>query len=369
MNSSNGTPVPTTCPVNSHTEWDLLEEVIVGTVDGAMFPAWNKINVATAPPGEWEAAERRVGGGGSPYPSALIEAARRDLEGFIHILEAEGVRVRRVERANFHVGFGTPEWQVTSGFCAANPRDPFMVIGNEILETPMADRSRYFEAWSYRALFKEYFKAGAKWTAAPKPQLLDDLYDQSYTVPGPGEPMRFVVSEFEPVFDAADFVRCGRDIFGQKSNVTNQLGIEWLQRHLGDGYRVHVLENLSPETIHIDTTFMPLAPGKVLVNPDFLDLAKLPSVLKTWDVLVPPPPVAIIGDPLQLVSEWAGLNILMLDEKRVIVEQRQEPLIQAFKDWGFQPIACPFESYYPFLGSFHCATLDIRRRGELQSYF
>jgi len=26
-------------------------------------------------------------------------------------------------------------------------------------------------------------------------------------------------------------------------------------------------------------------------------------------------------------------------------------------------------NYKPFGGSFHCATLDIRRRGTLQSYF
>ena len=59
----------------------------------------------------------------------------------------------------------------------------------------------------------------------------------------------------------------------------------------------------------------------------------------------------------------------MLDEERVIVEKRQEPLIKALKSWGFKPIPCSFENYFPFLGSFHCATLDIRRRGELQSYF
>ena len=29
----------------------------------------------------------------------------------------------------------------------------------------------------------------------------------------------------------------------------------------------------------------------------------------------------------------------------------------------------PFLSYGPFGGSFHCATLDVRRRGTLQSYF
>jgi N-dimethylarginine dimethylaminohydrolase len=44
------------------------------------------------------------------------------------------------------------------------------------------------------------------------------------------------------------------------------MGIEWLARHLGDGYRVHEIQNLSPEAIHIDTTFIPLAPGKVFIE-------------------------------------------------------------------------------------------------------
>ncbi len=95
--------------------------------------------------------------------------------------------------------------------------------------------------------------------------------------------MRFMVTEFEPVFDAADFVRCGRDIFGQQSHVTNRMGIMWLQRHLGDGYRVHELQSLYAQTIHIDSTFMPVAPGKVLVNPKFLDVNKLPPILKKRD--------------------------------------------------------------------------------------
>jgi glycine amidinotransferase len=29
----------------------------------------------------------------------------------------------------------------------------------------------------------------------------------------------------------------------------------------------------------------------------------------------------------------------------------------------------PFSSYLPFGGSFHCATLDIRRRGLLERHF
>jgi len=358
------------CPVNSHNEWDPLEEVIVGNLDGAMFPAWRTINEATVGPGQWDEIERRVGGGGVAYPPAYIEAARKELAEFIHILEAEGVTVRQVapEPGAFAAGYATPQWQVSSGFCAANPRDPFLVIGNEIIETAMPDRARYFEAWSYRSIFKEYFKAGAKWTAAPKPQLLDELYDADYTVPTADEPMRYVLTEFEPVFDAADFVRCGRDIFGQKSNVTNELGILWLQRHLGEGYRVHQIENLSPEAIHIDTTFMPLAPGKVLVSPEYVDVNRLPPILKSWDILIAPEPIPT-ADPLGICSPWISVNVLMLDEKRVVVEKNQTPLIKALKGWGFEPIPCAIEHYYPFMGGLHCSTLDVRRRGELQSYF
>jgi glycine amidinotransferase len=43
--------------------------------------------------------------------------------------------------------------------------------------------------------------------------------------------------------------------------------------------------------------------------------------------------------------------------------------IAAFKNWGFTPVPCAFLSFGPFGGSFHCATLDVRRRGALQSYF
>lgn len=39
----------------------------------------------------------------------------------------------------------------------------------------MAARDRYFECFAYRPIIKEYFIQGAKWTAAPKPQLLDTL--------------------------------------------------------------------------------------------------------------------------------------------------------------------------------------------------
>jgi glycine amidinotransferase len=247
------------------------------------------------------------------------------------------------------------------------PRDAFLVIGDEIIECPMAWRSRYYATSAFRPLLKEYFRAGARWTAAPKPELTDDLYDYEWTEGEPGDPVRYVITEFEPTFDAADFVRCGRDIFAQKSNVTNEFGIDWLQRHLGEQYRIHVLEFNDTHPMHIDATLVPLAPGKLLVNPE--RVTSVPRLFRSWDVLRAPHPIIPSTVPLYMTSSWINMNLLMLDERRVVVEREDEPMIRALKDWGLTTVPCSFRHFNSFGGSFHCATLDVRRRGALQSYF
>jgi hypothetical protein len=68
--------------------------------------------------------------------------------------------------------------------------------------------------------------------------------------------MRYTISEFEPVFDAADFVRCGRDLFVTRSNVTNLMGIAWLRRHLGPGFRVHDRAHLPCHAPRLSLSFL-----------------------------------------------------------------------------------------------------------------
>jgi glycine amidinotransferase len=168
--------------------------------------------------------------------------AQRELDGFIELLRLKGVKVRQPDIVDFSRSYSTPWWS-SRGFCVACPRDSFLVIGDETIEAPMCWRSRYFEAIAYLSLFKEYFHAGVRWTSAARPMLTDDVYYYNYRIPEPGASMRYIVNEFEPVFDAADFVRCGRDLFVTRSNVTNLSGIAWLRRHLGDGYRIREIES------------------------------------------------------------------------------------------------------------------------------
>jgi glycine amidinotransferase len=121
---------------------------------------------------------------------------------------------------------------------------------------------------------------------------------------------------------------------------------------------------------------VPLAPGKALINPYYLDTKKLPSVLKSWDLLVAKDPDIVKGGSLggifneytAMTSMWINMNVLMLDEKRLICEASQVTMNKAFQDWGFEIIPCKFLNFSPYGGTFHCATLDIRRRGKLESY-
>ena len=350
--------------VNCYNEWDPLEEVIVGHVENAMVPTWDKMIEATTPKPSWDFIKKS---GGQLFPSEIIDQARAELDEFVHILEAEGITVKRPAVVDFQRPYAGPDWRSPAGLYAAMPRDVLLVFGDEIIEVPMSWRSRYYETSAYRPLLKEYFQQGARWTSAPKPELAEELFDQNWTEPERGEEMRYVITEYEPVFDAADFVRCGRDVFAQKSNVTNEVGIDWLARHLGDDYRVHTIEVHDTQPMHIDATFMPLAPGKVLINPD--RVGHLPEIVKKWDLLEAPRPVLEVDRRYHMCSRWISMNIFMIDEERVVVEKEEEPLIQAFRDWGFKPIPCTLKTFNVFGGGFHCCTLDVRRRGTLESYF
>ncbi|CAM9120843.1 unnamed protein product [Chrysoparadoxa australica] len=372
------------CVVNSHNEWDPLEEVIVGRVEGATIPEWHVSGKAVWPAKHWDMFKDKAG---QPFPKELMDGAVKELDNFQHILEHEGVKVVRpeVRPHDFAQPVATPDFASKGGLYAAMPRDVLIVVGNQIIEAPMAWRSRWFEYRPYRKLIKKYFQEGGGWAAAPKPEMSDELYTDDWEE-GEGDTMNFVTTEHEPVFDAAEFTRIGKDIFCQRSQVTNDFGIEWMRRHLGPEYNIHVLDFHDKNAMHIDGTFVPLGPGKLLVNPkrpcvtgvqhSFFTYNgeqreyKLPEMFKGWDVFVAETPILPESHPLYFTSPWtASCNVIMLDEQRVVVEASEEPTIKAFESWGFTTVKVPFRHFLPFGGSFHCATCDIRRRGTLQSYF
>lgn len=353
--------------VQSNNEWDPLEEVIVGTLDGAANLTWEiGLEAVTAVEHLERSRQFHNQAGGTPVSPIAVNKAKRELDAFVDVLRSAGVVVRRPDTVHHDRPIVTPHWTSSGGNCQANPRDVLIVFDDEILEAPMAWRSRYFEFWAYRSLVKKYFEAGARWTAAPKPEMSNASYNYNWVR---GE--TYATNEYEPLFDAADIARCGRDLFIQRSHVTNDFGIEWLRRHLEPrGYQLHRVEFDDYRAIHIDATFVPLAPGKLMLNPD-RPIKEMPELLKNsdWEVRQAPRSTLPEDHPWYHSFRWLSMNVLNIDERRVIVEESETPMMDFLSNWGFEPIPVPFRNNYSFGGSFHCATVDIRRRGGLQSYF
>eukprot|EP00063_Salmo_salar_P067757 XP_014042592.1 PREDICTED: glycine amidinotransferase, mitochondrial-like [Salmo salar] len=162
------------CPVCAYNEWDPLEEVIVGRAENARVPPFTVEVKANTYEKHWPFYQKY---GGQSFPEDHLKKAVAEIEEMCNILRMEGVTVQRPEPMDWSFEYNTPDFTST-GMYAAMPRDILMVVGNEIIEAPMAWRSRFFEYRAYRPLIKEYFRKGAKWTTPPKPTMSDELYDQ-----------------------------------------------------------------------------------------------------------------------------------------------------------------------------------------------
>ncbi|TRZ01970.1 hypothetical protein DNTS_024148 [Danionella cerebrum] len=338
------TPAQPECPVSAYNEWDPLEEVIVGRAENACVPPFTVEVKANTYEKHWPFYQRF---GGQSFPKEHLQKAVDEIEEMCTILALEGVTVKRPEPLNWSEEYKTPDFSST-GMYAAMPRDILLVVGNEIIEAPMAWRARFFEYRAYRPLIKDYFRRGAKWTTAPKPTMSDELYDQDY-------PIRTVEDRHK--------------LAAQGKFVTNFMGIEWMRRHLAPTYRIHTISFRDPNPMHIDATFNIIGPGLVLSNPD-RPCNQIEMFRKAgWTVVTPPTPLIPDSHPLWMSSKWLSMNVLMLDEKRVMVDANETSIHKMFENLGIKPIKVNIRHANSLGGGFHCWTTDVRRRGTLQSYF
>lgn len=362
--------------VNSWNEWDPLRHVILGRADGTMIQA-----PELAIQREWPAHGFPLGTFG-PYPREMQEKANEQLDNFAKILESRGIRVDRPTPIDFSQMARTPDWEQKTMFGCAPARDLLLTIGNEILEATMSYRSRWYEYLCYRPLFEQYFKKDPNFSfaAAPKPRLTERSYKKDFWKEWKSlseeekweraEKSDWIPTEVEPLFDAADVVRCGKDLFVQKSMVTNDTGIEWLRRHYSD-HRIHKVRCREFTPWHMDTTIVPLRPGLVLFNPERTPLDPRRELFEKngWEILEPPPTVLEEKRPMTFCSWWLNMNVLVLDPKTVCVEASETPVMELLDKHGLEVVPVPFYEVSPFGGGLHCCTADVYREGTCKDYF
>jgi len=376
--------------LNSHDDFTPLREVIVGSAENYVshdrdvtFDLFHHENLAANP---WVYPRLTAGDSNPAAPDGKIkkrytEELHEDVEGLAETLRNLGMIVYRPlslpPDPGVIAGLG---WQAAPT-PALNIRDNTLIVGDEIIETPPAVRSRYLETRLLTPIFMDYFAAGARWTTMPRPTLTDTSFDLSYarevsnvqdgaieiiTDPKPGP---FDVG-FEMIMDGADVLRLGCDLIVNVAQDNHRLAADWLERHLAGRYRLHRVHRMADS--HIDSMLLALKPGVFLARHEGIrDM--LPPELQSWKFLIPPLPSP--GDfptydqnDLVLTSPYIDLNVLSIDEETVLVNQDCPGVRKLLDAEGFTTIPVRHRHRRLFGGGFHCFTLDTRRDGGCEDY-
>lgn len=346
--------------VDTHNDWDPLEEIIVGHAHHARVTLDRSQHSFSYADKSWDEIKDMEG----PLPNWVVDEANEDIEGLVTVLEKMHVKVHRPKIIDWDQEFSTLDWK-SKGWYSWCPRDLILPLGNMLIETPSPTRSRYFETRLYDEIMYQAFEDNALWISAPKPRLLDNSYDIESDVRG-----RSTLLDNEICFDAPNIVRVGKDLLYQVSNSGNMKGFRWLKRLLEPlGYRLHYSELYS--YAHFDSTIIPLRPGLVLLNSSRVTTDNCPSIFKYWDKIyfsdcvVQGTKIPGYHSPC---SPYIGLNILSVDENTIICDSTQEPLMRELEKHNITCVPIRFRHGMTLAGGIHCTTLDLRRKGSLENY-
>ena len=349
--------------VSSHNDWDKLEEIIVGTADNSVLPTMNK-SVQAFSYAEYSLEELKHLQG--PHEQRIIDECNEDLQILADTLKSLGVKVHRPISVDHRKEFSSPDW-TTTGWYTFCPRDLLLPLDNIIVETPSPMRARQYETRAYYDYLYQQVEEGVEWINGPKPILLDDLY-QTADLKSP------TTLDKEIVFEAPNIVRLGRDLLYQVSNSGTLWGYKWLKSILEPrGYKLHLAEGFY-FFAHFDSTVIPLRPGLVAFNAARLRPDHYPQIFKDWDkiwvtpeMMVTPP--ANLPGGIPPCSPWIGMNMLSVNQNLVIIDENQGPMMKELKKYGIDTIGLPCRQARTMSGGFHCQTLDVKRKGTLESYF
>lgn len=335
-------------------EWGELKEIIVGSAKNAQVPKVGDKSlhcIDYAHLSEDEFNNRPSG----LYPDKLIEETEEDLDEIAKTLTSLGIKVHRPIEKDFSELIKTDNWEV-DGYYNYCPRDSMLVINDKVIRTPMTLRHRSNEADTCKPLFDE-----SHWVDAPRPKLLDSIYQRdNLSIP--------TLLNGEPVFDAANVIKHNNDLLYLVSNTGNLDGAKWLERYcketFGNEYNVHPVENVYAY-IHIDTTFVFLREGLVLLNPTRVNQDNMPHFLKDFDKIWAADPfeTQVMNDWCP-ASPWLGMNILPINKNLVMVEEHQFMLMRELEKWGIDSIPVKMRHARTFSGGPHCVTLDVVREDD-----
>jgi glycine amidinotransferase/scyllo-inosamine-4-phosphate amidinotransferase 1 len=184
-------------------------------------------------------------------------------------------------------------------------------------------------------------------------QCYHDIVDQA-------EHYHFMPRNEGMVLDAANVLRLGPDkMLFLESASGNRAAYDWLCRTLPD---VEIELCNFYAGVHIDSTIVALNEDTFVVNGSRVTNDTLPRMLRDKVIIMVNEVVAQGFHEYPYASKWIGLNMLSIDPQTVIVDAKQEAMIQTLEQ-GMNMTVIPLELRHSRTlgGGFHCVTLDLER--------
>ena len=356
---------------HAYTEFQPLEEILVGR--GYSSKILDRVADSMSP-----TTKRLL--------SYLLDETEEDYQNFISVLKTYGAKVYRPEYPdNFPSSGYLKHWDID----LMQPRDHLIVLGNNIVIASVTRGPGRADAplRSFNDIVTSFAKPLKKYAKYFK----YDKHSMAITPPA--------------------IIRLGKDIIVDSNKGANtESAYNYIKTLLKPfGYNIiytktHNFE-FEAEGCHADGCFAVLKPGVLLtLKPEYMytdglfpnwDACRLED--QSWTKMKPW--VEFKNQSKRInssycfndekynekefsdfintwLSHWVGyakatvfdVNVLSLDEQHVCVSNYNKKAFDYFKKHKIEPIIVPFRHRYFWDGGLHCITLDIKRRGNIETY-
>lgn len=347
------------------TEWDPLEEVIVGS-------CFKQI------PGEWE-LDNKV----KDYLEIILRETSEDLDNLSSCIETLGAKVYRPDLLTIPFELNLGSFNISNTISPIVPRDQYLVYGDSIIQTFTSMPGRYFDGLSYYNIFQTKFVNGYNWVCQPPPELKNLELNWQFN----GEEIYGKKYKYKLLWHTATMFKCGDSIIVNSKGPGTSFGLKWIEKNLPANY-IYNLNTATNNWGHIDQGFF-------MVNDDTvccIDEDWVPQKLKNKKIinfknLYQLGDWTIFKNEIQnknklssewlekWFSEWKGymqnlaedFNVLVVDPNNVIFSTFLPGVFKALNDEGIKCHVCPIRHLGFLESSIHCVTLDLKRKGSCRS--
>ena len=335
------------------TDWDPLEEVIVGN---CYEPG--DLNWFIEPTLQDE------------FNNILAET-KQDLDNLAVLLEKLGVQVYRPHVHTYQQGVELSSFSVPCPTAPLVPRDQYLVYGDTVYQTYTSMNDRYFDSLGYYNIFRRMFDQGHNWISQPPPNLRNLPADKNWG--NQGSLIYNHLYHNQLLWHTATMFKCGDRLIANTTGPGSQLGLEWMRRNLPVNTVIENTGTTMRNWGHIDHGFFMIDDDTVIcVDQEFVPQCLRSKIIHEIHQYLPKEsidsdtPTDLLLDPSKGYEQVVAFdtNVLIVDSHNIVFDSNIPKLFEFLETLNVKCHVSQLRHRKFWASGIHCSTLDIRRQGN-----